>query len=262
MRSADAAAQHRMQRKRPERVDAPLHARSRRWRPARRTCSTASSAACDTPLHIADAVAGAHERVGPIAHVLDRDVAGERTRTCVRTHRGRRQRAPAIEAHQRAHVLRRHQPRRALGFERRAFDPHATAPGLHEDVGRRVRDFGRRAGKRKCARTQRAARGDEPRRPRAAGSGCRGSSATTRTAAAASGRSRRCRSRSARRLRAWRARGRTRSPSSSRDCTSAIQVISLIAGTSRELMETSSRGSPSRGSSAMPQRSRGVKLLK
>ncbi len=37
--------------------------------------------------------------------------------------------------------------------------------------------------------------------------------------------------------------------------TSGIHVISFIAGTSRELIEMRSRGSPSRGMSAMPQRS-------
>jgi hypothetical protein len=45
------------------------------------------------------------------------------------------------------------------------------------------------------------------------------------------------------------------------DATSGIQVICRIAGISRGLIEVRSRGSPLRGSNAMAQRRRGMKLL-
>ena len=44
--------------------------------------------------------------------------------------------------------------------------------------------------------------------------------------------------------------------------TSAIQVNVRIAGRSRVLMAQMSRGSSERGNSAMPQRTRGMKLLR
>ncbi len=151
----------------------------------------------------------------------------------------RRERAAAVEAHQRAHVLRRHQARGAFARKRRGLDALAI---------RQARQRRRRRGLRPAARLRGSAtaragaafgRPAPPRRPHAGGSGCRGSS----PAIAYSGG--RIRSKPTRadvdRLLARssaRARDRMRSPSSSPSSTSGTQVISFIAGTSRELIET------------------------
>ena len=215
MRRPTLALEHRMQRMRAQRRDG-LGMQVGRDDARTGGAQRGFEAGLRAVLDVAGRIGGAHERLGPVAAMLDRDVAQERRVLGFGRELAakRRQGAAAVEAHERAHILRRQRARRALAGERRCLDPHAVAPGSQQAHRRPPAPPCRHRGSA-TARAGGSCAVPRPRhRRRSGGSGCRGFSRSTPTGPAASGRTAPCRYPGARPRRGPRARDRTRSPRS------------------------------------------------
>ena len=93
------------------------------------------------------------EHVGPIACNLDGDVADERPGLFLEQALIRNQRAAAVEAHQRAHVLGGERAREPFGVERRCLRLSAAPPTIGKRCRRALQKLARRPHHGQLART-------------------------------------------------------------------------------------------------------------